>query len=161
MDGFNSDYSHGLSFRIGTEGIPDIWILLDSYSTVNIFSNRILLRNIIEGYKYMNVHINELESRTNLSRELVGYPDPIWYDQKGIAQNISVALVEKHFLISYGKYKCFVLHKGCGSKCCFLNHIEGCATFTWQRLTLSNTSMFPETISGWQKNKNKKVQDCT
>ena len=47
MYGFYGGDNHGFSFYIIAEDIPSIWIFLNSQITVNIFSNRSLLTNII------------------------------------------------------------------------------------------------------------------
>jgi hypothetical protein len=36
--------------------IPNYWILLDNQSTINIFSNALLLRNICESDTWMKTH---------------------------------------------------------------------------------------------------------
>ena len=40
---------HTFYFHIQTEGILEIWILMDIQSTINIILNGYLLSNIIEG----------------------------------------------------------------------------------------------------------------
>ena len=74
--------------------IPKEWILLDSQSTVSIFSNRRLLRNIRKANGWMHIHCNAGITRTNLVGDLRGY-GTIWYHPDGIANILSLAEVRK------------------------------------------------------------------
>ena len=63
--------------------------------------------NIREGGRYMNIHRNEGVYRNNMVGYRTGYPEPIWFDPKGISNIIAMVLVEKHFPITYGKENLF------------------------------------------------------
>ena len=73
-----------------------MWILLDSVSTVNIFSNKSLLKNIrhcgsIEG---LQIHTNRGIQTTHLIGDLLGF-GPVWYDGGSLANILSLAAVQK------------------------------------------------------------------
>ena len=73
-----------------------MWILLESASTVNIFANKSLLRNIrhcgsIEG---LQIHTNGGIQITHLIGDLPGF-GPVWYDGGSLANILSLAAVRK------------------------------------------------------------------
>ena len=100
--------------------IPDTWILLDSCSTANIFSNPALLWNIHKTDKELTVYCNTGTKTTNLKGTLPGY-GLIWYNQDSIANIFSLALVKNRFLIRYDSLNGngFVVFKLDGSICVF------------------------------------------
>ena len=55
-------------------------------------------------------------SRTDLVGYLVGYPEPIWYDAKGVTNILPMALIQKKIMVPYGKETCFMVDKGGISK---------------------------------------------
>ena len=77
------------------------------------------MKNIMEGERCMNNLGNSGVSCTNIIGYLTGYPDQIWYDPRQISNILSMALVEKHLLIIYGKEICFIVNKDGGNKCHF------------------------------------------
>ena len=101
METFSGENVHGSLLRVSIEMIPHIWILLDSQSITNIFSNG-LLQKIIEGGVCMNICGKSGVSYTNLVGDLKGFPELIWYDPKGITNILSLLLVEKKISITYG-----------------------------------------------------------
>ena len=64
--------------------IPKSWILLGNQSTVDVFYNANLLRNIRKGKKPMDIHCNAGVTSTNLAGDLPGY-GTVWYHPNGIA----------------------------------------------------------------------------
>ena len=78
-------------------GIDENWCLIDNQSTCNAFINIKYLSNIIDapGGKYLRVHCKSGVTHTNKIGDLPGYSDPVWYNPKGIANILSLGLVQK------------------------------------------------------------------
>lgn len=81
--------------------IPLSWILLDSQSTVDVFCNRSLLRNIRTSPNSCRISCNAGVVTTNLIGDLPGYPEPVWYHPDGIANILSLHKVVKHCRVQY------------------------------------------------------------
>ena len=83
--------------------IDENWSLLYNKSTCNAFINVKYLSNIRydPDVKYLRVHFNAGVTHTNK----IGYPprysDPIWYNPKGIANILSLGLVQKNHPVTY------------------------------------------------------------
>ena len=100
------------NLHIGQGGIPKEWILLDNCSTINVFSNPKLLKNIRRAGKTMKIRCQAGTSTTKLIEDLPGYPDPVWFAPKGIANLLSLSKVKKHFRIQYDSEQrdgCFIV----------------------------------------------------
>ena len=80
--------------------IPITWILLDKQSTVCAFTNSDLLDNIREVDTWMDIHCNAGVTSTNMVGDLKGFGE-VWYNPKGIANILSMAVVEKSFRVTY------------------------------------------------------------
>ena len=106
--------------------IPKEWILLGSQSTVSIFSNRRLLRNIRKANGWMHIHCNAGITRTNLVGDLRGY-GTVWYHPDGIANILSLAEVRKRFHVTYdsSQQNEFVVHKPDGTTKRFVQSDRG------------------------------------
>ena len=78
-------------------GIDENWCLLDNQSTCNAFINKKYLSNIIDATdrKYIRFHCNVGVTHTNKIGDLPGHSDPLWYNPKGIANILSLGLVQK------------------------------------------------------------------
>ena len=86
----------GVSLKIGPDGrLPHTWILLDNQSTVDVFQNAELLRNIRVHTSKMDIHCNAGIISTQLIGDLHGY-GTVWYNPKGIANILSLACVKEH-----------------------------------------------------------------
>jgi hypothetical protein len=74
--------------------LPPGWILLDNQSTVNVFSNPRMLRNIRPAKTTMNINCNAGVTRTKLIGDLPGHGE-VWYNPSGIANILSLSKVEE------------------------------------------------------------------
>jgi hypothetical protein len=70
--------------------IPKEWILLDSQSTTDAFSNPDLLNNIHEVRESLTIHTQAGNAVTKLRGSLPGYGE-VWYCPNGIANILSLA----------------------------------------------------------------------
>ena len=75
-------------------GIPDSWILLKSQSTVDVFMNKKLLKNIHDAKKPLSLHRNAGMAIVNKVGDLAGY-GIVWYYEGGIANILSLNNVKK------------------------------------------------------------------
>jgi hypothetical protein len=97
--------------------LPSTWMLLDNQSTVNIFCNQALLRDIKATDRCMHVRCNAGWTVTNLIGRFPGYPGEVWYNPDGIANILSLANAEKYFRVRYNSSKenAFIVEKADGS----------------------------------------------
>ena len=91
--------------------IPDKWILLDSQSTVDMFKNKKLLKNIHDAKKALSLHCNAIATVNNIG-DLPGY-GTVWFYEDGIANILSLNNVKKKYRVTYDSnaYDCFEVHK--------------------------------------------------
>jgi hypothetical protein len=92
--------------------IPKSWILLDNQSTVDMFVNPSLLRNIRKVPNKMTITCNAGVTTTNLIGELPGY-GTVWYHRDGIANILSLARVTKKHRVTFDSHNgnSFIIHK--------------------------------------------------
>ena len=89
-----------LSQMLSSE-ISPWWVLLDNCSTVNIFSNRRLLTNIRQIDMYVDVKCNAGSRTTNWVGDFPGLPEPVWLDEDGRCNILSMKRVKKYYKIVY------------------------------------------------------------
>jgi hypothetical protein len=97
--------------------IPKTWILLDNQSTIDVFHNATLLKNIRQSDSQMKIHCNAGVTSTNMVGDLPGY-GTVWYHPNGIANILSLSRVaDKGYMVSYnsGNGNEFVLTKPDGT----------------------------------------------
>jgi hypothetical protein len=85
-----------LHLKDGINGgrIPKSWILLDSQSTTDVYSNPNLLTNIRKVKGSLTIHTQAGKAMTTMKGTVPGYGD-VWYHAKGIANILSLANVAK------------------------------------------------------------------
>ena len=75
-------------------GIPDSWILLHSQSTMDVFKNKKLLKNICDAKKALSLHCNAGIATVNKAGDLPGY-QTVWFYEDGIANILALRNVKK------------------------------------------------------------------
>jgi len=110
-------------------GIPDSWIHLDSQSTLDLFKNKKLLKNIHDTKKALSLHCNARIAMANKVGDLPGY-GTVWFYEDGIANILSFNNVKKKYHVTYDSTACdcFEVHKANGNKHVFTPSKRGYST---------------------------------
>jgi hypothetical protein len=87
-------------FHRAVKHVNPAWILLDSQSTTDIFSNASLLTDIHESGKSINIHCNAGTRRVTKVGTLRNYGE-VWYNEKAIANILSLARVKERYPVKY------------------------------------------------------------
>ena len=101
----NDGVLHGQHKAATGQPVPSSWILLDNQSTVDVFSNGALLRNIRKPGTSCRISCNAGMVVTELVGDLDGYPNPVWYHPGGIANILSLHRVGQTCRIQYDNEK--------------------------------------------------------
>lgn len=106
--------------------IPMTWIILDNGSTVDVFTNPKLLKNIRTTSTTMTIKCNAGSTTTNQIGELDGY-GTVWYNPHGIANILSLSKVQEKHRVTYDSEQeaQFVVYKPDGTKRIFTKSSSG------------------------------------
>ena len=134
QDMCNVEAQHGGHLR------PE-WILLDNQSTVDVFTNRRLLKNIRRAKTNMFIHCTAGVAKTNLIGDLPGY-GTIWYHPNGIANILSLSKVKEKYRVTFDsdKNNQFIVHWTDGTQRVFQQSPRG--------LYFLDTSLAPQAKAG-------------
>ena len=121
--------------------LPPEWILLDNQSTVDVFTNRHLLKNIRRANTNMFIHCTAGVAKTNLIGDLPGY-GTVWYHPNGIANILSLSKVKEKYRVTFDsdKNNQFIVHCPDGTQRVFQQSSRG--------LYFLDTSLTPQPGSG-------------
>jgi hypothetical protein len=108
--------SSGITCEINSDGrVTATWILLDTQSTVDVFYNKKLLKNIRRYTTGMEIHCNAVTTTTHMIGEFPGY-GTVWYHVDGIANILSLSRISKHYRVTFDSSNGneFIIHKDDG-----------------------------------------------
>jgi len=106
--------------------ISSSWILLDSQSTVDVFSNPKLLSNIHDTRPSLTLYCNAGKATINKKGDLKGY-GTVWYHPDGIANILSLHNVQKKYKVTYDSAQGngFMVHKANDNNRVFMPSSKG------------------------------------
>jgi hypothetical protein len=82
--------------------LTDPILLLDSCSTLNLLiANKTMLHDIHKVDKMMNVRCNMGETTMNLIGWLRDFPEPVWFNPKGVTNILSLFIVTKYYHVQF------------------------------------------------------------
>jgi hypothetical protein len=106
--------------------ISQDWILLDNQSTVDVFINPRLEKDVRVTDTIMHIHCHSGTSCTRLQASLPGY-GTVWFDPKGIANILSLSNLKKTYRVTLDSSTddTFYVHKSDGSTRKFVALLNG------------------------------------
>ena len=108
--------------------MPKTWILLNNASTVDAFSNPLLVRNIRPANRTLHILCAARTACTNYIADFPGYRT-IWFLHNGFANILSLQQMKQCYWVIYDSggisLDCFVVHKSDTTKCYFHKFKEG------------------------------------
>jgi hypothetical protein len=75
-------------------------LLIDNCSSVNLICNSDLLHDIMTVDWHMRVRYNAGVRTTNQQGRLGSFPEPVWYNPKGVANILSLNSVKKYYRVA-------------------------------------------------------------
>jgi hypothetical protein len=90
---------------MATVGLKSDTLLLDSCLTVCLISNGSILHGIHMVNCHMHVCCNAGVQLMNQIGYLGDFPEPVWYDPKGVANILSLFIVQKYYRFQYDSPK--------------------------------------------------------
>ena len=76
--------------------LPWLWVLLDNQSTVDVLSNKDLLKDVYKADTTLDIHCNAGVSSMDLKGKLQGYRE-VWYHPSGIDNILSLSKVQEQY----------------------------------------------------------------
>ena len=121
--------------------LPPEWIVLDNQSTVDVFTNRRLLKNIRRSKTNMLIHCTTGVAKTNLIGDLPGY-GTVWYHPDRIANILSLSKVKEKYRVTFDsdKNNQFIVHRADGTQLVCQQSSRG--------LYFLDTSLTPQPVGG-------------
>ena len=95
---------HGTAMAQAATTIPKTWVLLDNQSTLHLFCNQELLKDICEADGSMTVTSNGGTRTTKMKGTLPGFGD-VWYDPGAITNILSLSSVQERYRVSYDSHQ--------------------------------------------------------
>ena len=94
----NMEYQHTLSQSGGN--MNPTWVLLDNQSTVEVFSNRRILKNIRKSDRELEIFFTGGQTTTNIKEDLISY-GTVWFHPGGIYNILSLSKVAEKYRVAY------------------------------------------------------------
>jgi hypothetical protein len=114
--GLSEDHGRVKNFAASKHNISQDWILLDNQSTVDVFINPRLVKDVRVTDTIIHIHCHSGTSSTRLQATLSGY-GTVWFDPKGIANILSLSNVKDKYRVTFDSSTddTFYVHKSDGS----------------------------------------------